>query len=109
MANLFAASGEIAGRDPPEFPVATLREYFTFLSANFPVYVASDFSTQAVYDCVEEYPELYQRCKDKSGKTVIRLSGNKIPNLEFFNSPFSKDISTHICRMTKLFLKTGKK
>ncbi len=108
MANLFATSGEIAGHDPQEFSVASLKEYFAFLSANFPVYVASDFSTQAVYECVEKYPELYKMCKDESGQTVIRLSSDKIPNLKFFNAPFSKDISTHICRMTKLFLSTGK-
>jgi len=107
LANLFAASGDFAGTRPVEFSVASVREYFSFLSERFPVYVTSDFSLQAVNDCVEEYPELYQKCKDENGQTVIRSSGCKHPNLEFFNAPFSKDISTHISRMTKLFLSTA--
>ncbi len=109
MANLFAASDEDTGLAPLEFSVASLREYFVFLSERFPVYVASDFSPQAVDDCVEAYPELYQMCQNEGGQTVIRLSGRKRPNLKFFNAPFSKDISTHISRMTKLFLNTEKK
>ncbi len=108
MANLFAASGEAAGPTPLEFSVASLREYFNFLSERFPVYVTSDFSPQAVDDCVEEYPELYQMCEDENGQTVIRSSGCGRPNLEFFNAPFSKDISTHISRMTRLFLNVDK-
>jgi len=105
MANLFAAMGN-SDSAPREVSVDTLRKYFRFLSERFPVYVASDFSEQAVEDCIEEHPELYQKIKGEDGQTVIRASGRKCPNLEFFNAPFSPDISTHIKRMTKLFLDT---
>jgi len=104
MANLFAVSGEIAEQVPMEFSVSSLGDYLSFLSERFPVYVASDFSMQAVDECVEEYPELYQKCEDKDGQTVIRSSGRELPNLAYFNASFSKDISTHISRMTKLYL-----
>lgn len=106
MANLFAASSENAEQAPIEFSVSALGDYLSFLSERFPVYVASDFSVQAVDECVEEYPELYQKDEGEDGQTVIRSPGLGRSDLEYFNASFSKDISTHISRMTQLYLKS---
>lgn len=103
MANLFAASCASEDHVPGEFSLTSLGEYLDFLSERFPVYVASDFSRQAVDECIAEYPDLYQRIEGEGGELVVR-SGRLCPNLAYFNATFSENISAYIHNMTKLYL-----
>lgn len=103
MANLFAVSCESEDTHPEGFSFTVLRKYLDFLSERFPVYVASDFSRQAIDECVAEYPDLYQLA-EVEGEELIVKSGNLCPNLEYFNASFSENISTFINNMTKMYL-----
>ena len=103
MANLFAVSRESEDSPPEEFSFTVLSEYLDFLSERFPVYVASDFSRQAIDECVAEYPDLYQRIENEGGELIVK-SGSLCPNLEYFNASFSESISAFINNMTKIYL-----
>ena len=103
MANLFAVSRESVEPYPEEFSFTALRKYLDFLSERFPVYVTSDFSRQAIDECVAEYPDLYQRAESEGGELIVK-SGSLCPNLEYFNASFSESISTFINNMTKIYL-----
>lgn len=103
MANLFAVSRKSGDAHLEAFSLTSLGKYLDFLSERFPVYVASDFSKQAVDECIAAYPDLYQRMEDETGELVVR-SGKLCPNLDYFNASFSENISTFINNMTKLYL-----
>lgn len=102
MANLFAVSQQSSGKSSEvKFSITQLNEYFEFLSNQFPVYVVSNFSEQAIEDCVLKYP-LYYRFADENNKVI--KSGETKPNLCYFNSIYSENISTYINRITQKFI-----
>ena len=73
MANLFAASYKQKHIDSTSkimFSMEQLREYLQFLSDQFPVYVASNFSEEAVSECAHKYP-LYYQLAEQDGSTYI--------------------------------------
>ena len=70
------------------------------------VYVASNFSKQAVDECVSRYPAYYQFEEDDN--EVIK-SGEKYPDLDFFNAIYSESVSRYISRITQKYLDKIKK
>lgn len=96
LANLFAKT------ETSEYSLSTLQGYFTFLTEHFPLYVASDFSEQAVRKCAEKYPMLYQ-IRDQEGDLVV-CSGEQTPNLAFFNRALPSAVSEYLGRTTSSFL-----
>ena len=107
MANLFAESHQFSGQSSEvKFSIDQLNEYFKFISDQFPVYVASNFSKQAVDECVSRYPAYYQFEEDDN--EVIK-SGEKYPDLDFFNAIYSESVSRYISRITQKYLDKIKK
>lgn len=105
MANLFVASYKQKHVDSTSkimFSVEQLREYLQFLSDQFPVYVASNFSKEAVSECAHKYP-LYYQLAEQDGELFVS-SGKEHPNLDFFNAIFSQSVSTYINRITDIYL-----
>lgn len=108
MANLFATSYKIYN-SPSKivYSIEQLREYLQFLSDQFPVYVASNFSKEAVNECVHKYPLYYQLAEREDGEVIVR-SGKEHPNLDYFNAIFSESISTYIDRITNMYVREMK-
>ncbi len=98
MANLFAKSAKSA-----TYTLDNLRGYLKFLSKGIPIYLSTNFSNKAVWDCVESYPDLYQISNNEDGTIVIR-SGNKLPNLEFFNAAYPANMSEYIKEVTSVYV-----
>lgn len=103
MANLFVES-LVSNPSCHEikFSIDQLNGYFKYVSVQFPVYVASNFSEQAIYECVLKYPTYYRFIEE--GNTKFIKSGKENPNLDLFNAIYSKNISTYIRRITKKYL-----
>ncbi|MCM1234510.1 MAG: hypothetical protein NC489_30790 [Ruminococcus flavefaciens] len=95
LANLFAQSEYPAGYTPEE-----VREYFAYLAGKFPEYLVTDLSEQSIYDCAEEYPELYRWRSDGQGGFSVR-SGEYRPNVAYFmDGRYSEGVQKYMGQVT---------
>lgn len=81
----------------------TVRSYLKFLRVCFPVCIITDFSDKSIIRCAEKYPNLYQIRKINEEQFVV--SGEKAPNLGYFNSIYSYAVASYLENSTVLFIK----
>lgn len=96
LANLFAKSSD------RQYSLSDLQGYLNFLTEHFPVYVASDFSEQAVRECAARYQMLYQ-VEEQENELVV-YPGELTPNLAYFNWVFPEGVVRFLEETTDSFL-----
>ena len=84
--------------------IDVLEDYLLFLSGMFSQYLATDFCEQKVEECIAKYPQLYRRLEANS--VLLVVSGNLVPNLEYFNALYSDEVSKYIQKVTKVYLQS---
>lgn len=88
---------------PVSYSYDDIHNYLRFMTDKFPTYISTNLSEQALYDCADEFPEVFKVYKDSDGKVVVHSTDYK-PNVDYFNSSYSLGLCNYIDVVTKQYL-----
>lgn len=99
LANLFVNS-----KYPVSYSYEDVHNYFRYLTDKFPIYLYTNLSEQALYDCSKCYPELYSVYKKDNGEVIIRSKSHK-PSLNYFNSLYQSGCRYYLESISEEYVK----
>lgn len=105
MANFFAAICSRSIQDPTidrAYSIKDLKTFLDWISARFPVYVTSNFSSIEVHNCVERHSDLYVSV-EINGEYYVK-SGEFAPNLDYFRPSLPESIVDYLKNISNLYV-----